>query len=50
MSGFTETVVDAYAFEGTALDLGRGVHDGKLERKAVVRLPLATSNRHGLIP
>ncbi len=49
MSGFTETVAEAYAFEGAALDLGRGVHEGKLERDAVVRLPLATSNRHGLI-
>ena len=49
MSSFTETVAEAYAFEGAALDLGRGVHEGKLERDAVVRLPLATSNRHGLI-
>ena len=49
MSSFTETVTEAYAFEGAALDLGRGVHEGKLERDAVVRLPLATSNRHGLI-
>jgi len=49
MSGFTETVAGAYAFEGAALDLGRGVHDGSLERETVVRLPLATSNRHGLI-
>ena len=49
MSSFTETVAEAYAFKGAALDLGRGVHEGKLERDAVVRLPLATSNRHGLI-
>jgi hypothetical protein len=40
---------DAYAFEGAALDLGRGVYEGKLDPEAVVRLPLATSNRHGLI-
>ena len=39
----------AYAFEGATIDLGRGVHDGALERDAVVRLPLATTNRHGLI-
>nr|MBA3383244.1 DUF853 family protein [Actinomycetota bacterium] len=49
MSGFTETVAGGYAFEGASLDLGRGIHEGKLERDAVVRLPLATSNRHGLI-
>ena len=49
VTSFAETVAAGYAVEGAALDLGRGVHDGKLERDAVVRLPLATSNRHGLI-
>src|ERR671912_78817 len=49
MSGFAETVAGGYAFEGASLDLGRGVQEGKLERDAAVRLPLATSNRHGLI-
>ena len=46
---FAGTVRDAYGFEGATLDLGRGVHEGALERDAVVQLPLATSNRHGLI-
>jgi hypothetical protein len=35
--------------EGAAIDLGRGVHEGALAPEAVVRLPLATMNRHGLI-
>ena len=46
---FARKISDAYAFEGASIDLGRGVHDGTLERDAVVRLPLATTNRHGLI-
>ena len=43
------SIREAYAFEGAALDLGRGVHEEKLDLDAVVQLPLATSNRHGLI-
>jgi DNA helicase HerA-like ATPase len=46
---FGDAIAKAYAVEGAAIDLGRGVHDGGLEAEAVVRLPLATMNRHGLI-
>jgi DNA double-strand break repair helicase HerA and related ATPase len=46
---FAKTVADAYAFDGATIDLGRAVLDGTLERDAVVRLPLATTKRHGLI-
>jgi DNA double-strand break repair helicase HerA and related ATPase len=46
---FAETVAEGYAVEGAAIDLGRGVHDGELARDAIVRLPLSTLNRHGLI-
>ena len=49
MAEFGKTIADAYAFEGEWLDLGRGVHEGKVVDEAAVRLPLATSNRHGLI-
>jgi hypothetical protein len=42
VTALAETIADAYAFEGASLDLGRGVHDGELQREAVVRLPLAT--------
>jgi DNA double-strand break repair helicase HerA and related ATPase len=49
VAGFRESIENAYTFEGAALDLGRGVHEEKLDKEAVVRLPLATSNRHGLI-
>jgi DNA helicase HerA-like ATPase len=46
---FAKTIAEGYAVEGPAIDLGRGVHDGKLAQDAVVRLPLKTMNRHGLI-
>ena len=49
MADFGKTIAEAYEFEGEALELGLGVHDGKLDKDAVVRIPLATSNRHGLI-
>jgi DNA helicase HerA-like ATPase len=49
MSDFAKTIAAGYAVEGAAFDLGRGVHEGKLEAKAVVQLPFATTNRHGLI-
>ena len=49
MGEFGKTVADAYRFEGESIELGRGVHEGKVDKEAVVRLPLATSNRHGLI-
>ena len=49
MTDFSETIAKAYAVDGAAIDLGRGVHEGTLEPEAVVRLPLATMNRHGLI-
>jgi DNA double-strand break repair helicase HerA and related ATPase len=46
---FDQAIAAAYATEGAALDLGRGVLDGAVHRDAVVRVPLATLNRHGLI-
>lgn len=49
MSDFSDAIAKGYAVDGAALDLGRGVHDGTLEAAAVVRMPLATMNRHGLI-
>ena len=49
MSDFTATISEAYATEGAAIDLGRGVHDGELAADAVVRVPLRMMNRHGLV-
>src|SRR6201992_983152 len=49
MSDFAQTIAAAYATDGAALDLGRGVHDGAVVPEAVVKLPLSMVNRHGLI-
>ena len=49
MAEFAKTVAESYAVEGQAIELGLGVHDGKLQKQAGVRLPLAMLNRHGLI-
>jgi uncharacterized protein YgfB (UPF0149 family) len=49
MAGFADTIAAAYGFARKSLDLGRGMLDDKVESKAVVQIPLATTNRHGLI-
>jgi DNA helicase HerA-like ATPase len=49
MADFSAAIGQAYATDGAVIDLGRGVHEGALAPEAVVRLPLATMNRHGLI-
>ena len=46
---FAATITAAYAVEGPALDLGRGVLGEELHRDAVVQAPLAMLTRHGLI-
>jgi hypothetical protein len=48
-SGFAATIRDAYAVDGPAVVLGRGVHEGAVARDAVVQIPLAMMNRHGLV-
>jgi uncharacterized protein len=49
MADFSKTIAEAYATTGPRVDLGRGVHEGKLFPEAVVAAPLKTLNRHGLI-
>jgi DNA helicase HerA-like ATPase len=49
VADFGATIAAAYAAQGEALDLGRGVLEGKVVQEAVVQLPLAMVNRHGLI-
>jgi DNA helicase HerA-like ATPase len=43
---FAKTISEAYKAEGATIDLGRGVHDGKLATDAIVQLPLRMMNRH----
>jgi DNA helicase HerA-like ATPase len=46
---FAKTIATAYAADGPTVDLGRGVHEGKLAPEAVVQIPLKMMNRHGLV-
>jgi len=46
---FAARITAGYAAEGTAIGLGRGVLDGTTHPDAVVQLPVAMTNRHGLI-
>ena len=49
MTDFGQAIAEAYTVDGAAIDLGRGVHDGKLDADAVVQVPLRMMNRHGLV-
>ena len=48
-AGFGERIQAAYAAEGRAVDLGRGMLDGEVVTEAVVQVAAAMLNRHGLI-
>ena len=46
---FGARIAAAYASEGAIVELGRGMLGGKIEPEAVVGIPTAMCNRHGLI-
>ena len=46
---FEDRIAQAYASTSPSVELGRAVHDGAVYPKAVVGLPVAMCNRHGLI-
>jgi len=46
---FASRIAAAYASEGAALELGRGMSGGTVHPEAVVQVPAAMCNRHGLI-
>src|SRR3954465_14435287 len=46
---FAARIATAYATEGQALELGRGMLGGTVHPEAIVRVPAAMCNRHGLI-
>src|SRR3954469_3938461 len=46
---FETTIAQAYASQGAALELGRGVLDGAVAPTAVVQIPIKMMNRHGLV-
>ncbi|MFD0363998.1 helicase HerA-like domain-containing protein [Nocardia sp. GCM10030253] len=44
-----QLIAAGYAFEGEALELGTVVIDGQVDPTALVRIPMRTVNRHGLV-
>ncbi|HET9442195.1 MAG TPA: helicase HerA-like domain-containing protein [Acidimicrobiales bacterium] len=46
---FSRRIAAAYATEGAAVELGRAMAGGKVFPEAVVQVPAAMMNRHGLI-
>ncbi|MFO7591183.1 MAG: helicase HerA-like domain-containing protein [Acidimicrobiia bacterium] len=46
---FSPRIAEAYATDGPSIVLGAGMHDGEVFPEAVVQIPLAMTNRHGLI-
>jgi hypothetical protein len=46
---FAAAIAAAYAQDGPAVELGRGVHEGTVHPGAAVRVPLGMLTRHGLI-
>jgi len=48
-STFEASIREGYAFQGETLLLGAPLLDGKVRGEALVRVPIAMMNRHGLI-
>lgn len=46
---FLQTINEGYTFKGDSIDLGGAMLDGQTVPGAMVKLPLKTLNRHGLI-
>lgn len=46
---FLQTIHEGYTFKGDSIDLGAAMLDGQTVPGAMVKLPLKTLNRHGLI-
>ncbi|MFN8275904.1 MAG: helicase HerA-like domain-containing protein [Chitinophagales bacterium] len=46
---FQQAITDGYTFKGKSIDLGAAMIDGQPIQKLMVKAPLRTFNRHGLI-
>lgn len=47
--GAAQEIAAGYAFDGAALELGTVLVDGAVDPAALVRIPMRTLNRHGLV-
>lgn len=48
-SKFIETIQTGYTFKGASITIGAGMLDGDVLSDALVKVPLSTMNRHGLV-
>jgi DNA helicase HerA-like ATPase len=48
-TSFLETIQAGYTFKGDSIPLGLAMLDGSVVAEAIVKIPLKTLNRHGLI-
>jgi DNA helicase HerA-like ATPase len=46
---FIQDVETGYKFKGASIILGAGMYDGEVQKEKLIRIPLKTLNRHGLI-
>jgi len=46
---FIAEINEAYQFEGSAIVMGGAMHDASVEKDLLVKIPMKTMNRHGLI-
>jgi DNA helicase HerA-like ATPase len=46
---FSKAIAEAYATSGGTIELGQGIHDGKIVPEAQPKIPLKMMSRHGLI-
>ena len=46
---FVQEMADGYTFEGESITLGGAMVDGECITNSLVKIPLRTLNRHGLI-
>ena len=46
---FIQTIAEGYTFEGPSFVLGGAMLDGECQINSLVKIPLGTLNRHGLI-
>ena len=46
---FIQEIEDGYTFEGKSIVLGGAMLDGECQTNTLVKVPLSTLNRHGLI-
>jgi len=46
---FIQTITEGYTFEGSSFTLGGAVLEGECQTNTLVKIPLGTLNRHGLI-